>query len=135
VPIIASRLSERHQLESQVSSVRPTAVSAIVFGYDAALGDFALYRVEANGHSSGYRAVAAGVKEVEAMSALEKTIQDFDTEKSNATFVLQTLRTVVGPDIEAKDVEVAMITLDNQKYRVATAAEVGEILAGLAETG
>jgi hypothetical protein len=38
------------------------------------------------------------------MSALEKTIQDFDTEKSNASFVLQTLRSVVGADIEAKDV-------------------------------
>jgi 20S proteasome subunit alpha 1 len=135
IPILASRLSERHQLESQVSSVRPTAVSAILFGYDPAVRDFALYRIDPNGHSSGYRAVAAGVKEVEAMSALEKTIQDFDTEKSNATFVLQTLRTVVGAGVEAKDVEVAVITLDNQKYRVMGGGDVGDILRGLAETG
>jgi 20S proteasome subunit alpha 1 len=135
VPILASRLSERHQLESQVSSVRPTAVSAILFGYDPAVQDFALYRVEPNGHSSGYRAVATGVKEVEAMSALEKTIQDFDTEKSNATFVLQTVRAVVGTDIEAKDLEVAVITLDNQRYRVLASRDVEDILRGLAETG
>jgi 20S proteasome subunit alpha 1 len=133
VCILASRLSEIHQLESQYSGIRPTAVSALLFGYEASNEDFALYRVEPSGFSSGYRAVACGVKEVEAMSALEKKIQVFESERETSEFVISTLQTVVGVDFEKSEVEVAVITRSNPTYRLMNGDEIDEILKAVAE--
>jgi 20S proteasome subunit alpha 1 len=133
VCILANRLSEIHQLESQYVGLRPTAVSALLFGYEAANEDFALYRVEPSGFNSGYRAVGCGVKEVEAMSALEKKIQPFESERETAEFVISTLQTVVGVDFESKEIEVAVMTTENQTYRLMTGEEVDEILKSVSE--
>ncbi|OHT01658.1 Family T1, proteasome alpha subunit, threonine peptidase [Tritrichomonas foetus] len=133
VNILSSRLSEIHQIESQYSGARPTAVSAIIFGFEPSKNDFALYKVEPSGFTSGYRAVSCGVKEVEAMSALEKKYESFPTEKETAEFVISTLQTVVGLDFEAREVEVAVVTRENTAYRVMKADEVEKVLTAVAE--
>jgi 20S proteasome subunit alpha 1 len=130
---LAARLSEIHQFETQHVAYRPTAVAAIIFGHDLATNDFALYRIDPSGTSCGYRAVAAGVKETEAMSALEKKIQPFEDEKTLSEFVLSTLQTVVGMDFEAKELEVAVINWENKKFRLLDSETVDEILKGVAE--
>lgn len=135
VPILASRLAEIHQLESQYSGMRPTAVSALLFGFEPSNDDFALYRVEPSGFSSGYRAVAAGVKEVEAMSSLEKKIQDvtLENESDVAQFVIGTLQAVVGVDFCPQDIQVAVITRENRKFRIMDDDNVNEVLMALSE--
>ena len=133
VSVLANRLSEIHQLESQYSGIRPTAVSALLFGFEPSEDDFALFRVEPSGVSVGYRAVACGVKEVEAMSALEKKITEMDGENQVGEFVVSTLQTVVGVDFEAKEVQVAVITRENTKFRLMDEGQVDEILKAVAE--
>jgi 20S proteasome alpha/beta subunit len=130
---LAARLSEVHQIETQYALARPTAVAAIIFGYDAVADDFALYRVDPSGTSYGYKAVASGVKETEAMSALEKKVQPFEDEKVLSEFVLSTLQTVVGMDFEAKELEVAIINLENKRYHLLETERVAEMLKGVAD--
>lgn len=133
VSVLAGSLSEIHQIESQYSGARPTAVSALLFGFEPSTQNFVLYKVEPSGFSCGYRAVSCGVKETEAMSALEKKIEDFPSAKENAEFVLSTLQTVVGIDFEPKEVEVAVMTKDQTSYRLMTHEEVDKILTAVAE--
>lgn len=133
VSILAERLSEIHQLESQYAGMRPTAVSAILFGLDEQSNEFALYKVEPSGYSSGYRAVSCGVKEVEAMSALEKKMKEFETPDATAEFTLATLQTVCGVDFEAKDIEVVLMTKENSKFKLLPDETVEEILHAVAE--
>lgn len=133
VSVLSSRLSEIHQLESQYSGIRPTAVSAIIFGFEPSVNDFALFRVEPSGVLSGYRAVACGVKEVEAMSALEKKMTALDGEDQVAEFVVSTLQTVVGVDFEAKEIQVAVMTRENTTFRLMDEEHVDAILKAVAE--
>lgn len=133
VSILAAGLSEIHQLESQYSGARPTAVSALLFGFEPSIQNFVLYKVEPSGFSCGYRACSCGVKETEALSALEKKMEEFPSKKENAEFVLSTLQTVVGIDFEAKEVEVAVMTRDETSYRLMTTDEIEEILSAVAE--
>lgn len=133
VSVLATSLSEIHQIESQYAGARPTAVSAILFGYDPDNADFKVYKVEPSGFSCGYRAVACGVKETEAMSALEKKNEVFNTPEKNAEFVLSTLQTVVGLDFESKEVEVAIMTKEKTQYSLMTPQEVEQILTAVAE--
>jgi 20S proteasome subunit alpha 1 len=133
VSVAAQQLAEIHQLESQYSALRPTGVAAIIFGFDPSRNDFLLFRVEPSGYSAGYRAVAAGVKEIEGMSALEKKVRPLETEKENEEFVVSVLQTVVGVDFEPKDIEVAVITRANLKYRILADDDVDQILKAVAE--
>lgn len=133
VSILAQRLSELHQIESQYVALRPTAVSAILFGFNGPTDSFALYKVEPSGFSNGYRAVSCGVKEIEAMSALEKKMEDFETPEATSEFALATLESVCGVDFEATDVEVCLMTRDNYKFALLPEDKVNEILHAVAE--
>jgi 20S proteasome subunit alpha 1 len=132
VSVLAAHLSSLHQLESQYLSIRPTAVSAILFGFDPVTASFALYRVDPAGLASGFRAVSAGGKENEAMAALEKRTDPLETVQETKEFVLGTLRSVAGVDLAPKDVEVAVMTRDSSSYRLLSAAEVQELLPTVA---
>jgi 20S proteasome subunit alpha 1 len=131
VPLLAAALSEIHQLESQYQAIRPTAVSAILFGFEPAASAFALYRVDPAGLASGFRAVAAGVREVEAMAALEKRTEPFASARDATEFVVATLRSVAGA-ATAADLEVAVLTRERQGYALLPAGEVDDILNAVA---
>ena len=133
VSVISSRLSEIHQLESQYAGLRPTAVSALIFGFDSTSNSFALFKVEPSGYFSGYHAVSCGVKEVEAMSALEKKITTLNTPIETAEFAVSTLQTVVGVDFEAKEIELAILTKDNIKFSLQNSENIEKILHSVAE--
>jgi 20S proteasome subunit alpha 1 len=133
VSVLAQDLADLHQQGSMYQHIRPLAVSAILFGFEPSTGGFAVYRVETSGFSSGFRAVASGVKDVEAMSALEKKYREFETTKETAEFVLATLQSVIGVDFEPPDLEVAVVTRENPEYRILGVGEVDEILRAVAE--
>lgn len=133
VSILAQRISEVHQIESQYSGARPTAVSSLLFGYEPSKGDFALFKVDPSGTTNGYKATACGVKEIEAQSTLEKKYQCFETTKELSEFVIGTLQAVVGVDFEPKEIEVAYVTKEDTKYRLMQDEELREILASVAE--
>lgn len=133
VSVLAQRLSEIHQMESQYSGIRPTGVGALLFGYEPTVGSFQLFKVEPSGFSSGYRAAASGVKEVEATNALEKKIQNFPTMNETAEFVVGVLQSVVTADFNPQDIEVAAMTLENKKFRLLDEETKSEILRAVSE--
>ena len=133
VSVLAQGLAEIHQRESQYAAIRPTAVSAILFGFDGPTNGFQLYKVEPSGYSSGYRAVSCGVKEVEAMSALEKKIADFETPDATAEFALSTLQSVCGIDFEPKDIELVVMTRECPQFELVSDEKVDELLRAVAE--
>ena len=122
-----------YQIESQYSGARPTAVSTLLFGYEPSKDDFALFKVDPSGTTNGYKATACGVKEVEAQSTLEKKFQNFETTKELSEFVIGTLQAVVGVDFEPNEIEVAIVTKENTKYRLMENDELRVILASVAE--
>ena len=131
--LLASRLSEIHQLESQYVGLRPTAVSATLFGYDAPSAQFQLYKVEPSGFKSGYRALASGVKETEGMAMLEKKIEKFPTVKETAEFAVFILQNIVGADFEASQIEVAVMTKADSRYRLMNKEEIDQVLLSVSE--
>jgi 20S proteasome subunit alpha 1 len=133
VSVLAQEISELHQRASQYQSFRPLAVSAIVFGFDFSADGFSLFRVEPSGFSSGFRAVAAGVKDTEAMSALEKKYREFESLKETEEFVLATLQTVIGVDFEPVDLEVAVVTRENPAYGMLPVQDIDVVLKAVAE--
>jgi 20S proteasome subunit alpha 1 len=133
VSVLASYLSSLHQLESQYQSIRPTAVSAILFGFEPATAAFLLYKVDPGGLSSGYRAVCAGGKEAEAQAVLEKGPKEFGGVQEASEFVLGVLRTVVGiEDFQANEIEVAIVTRENAAFRLLSEEDVGGIRKAIA---
>jgi 20S proteasome subunit alpha 1 len=134
VSVLASNLSSIHQLESQYQAIRPTAVSAILFGFDPTSASFALYRVDPAGLASGFKAVSAGGTEGEVMTALEKRTEPLENVQETQAFVLGTLRTIVG-GLTPKDIEVAVMTRESTAYRVLSAEEIEAALRPIAGKG
>jgi 20S proteasome subunit alpha 1 len=71
--------------------------------------------VDPAGYFAGYKACSAGTKEQEAETALEKSVKknasmSFDETMETAVIALQT---VIGADLKADDIEVAVVTADN----------------------
>ena len=131
--VLSSYLSERHQVFSQYSGYRPLAVSAIIFGFDVHHDEPRLYKIDPSGFLSAYKAVATGVKEVDAMVTLEKSYKEFETLDDTIQFTISTLQNAAGQDFEAKDIEVAVITRDNTKYRLLDAETVDHHLNVVSE--
>jgi 20S proteasome subunit alpha 1 len=131
VSLLASALANIHQLESQYQAIRPTAVAAILFGFEPTADAFVLYRVDPSGLASGFRSVAAGVKEVEAMAALEKRTDPFASAREAAEFVVGTLKTVAGVPT-GRDIEVAVLTREKKEFALLSSEEVDDILRAVA---
>ena len=133
VSVLAQDLSDRHQIESQYIGYRPTAVSALLFGYDAPSDNLLIYKVDPSGYFCCFKAASIGVKEVEGLASLEKKYEEYPTLKETEEFVISTLQSVVGVDFEASEIEVAIITKENPSYQIAPQANVEEILTAVAE--
>lgn len=131
--VLAQNLAERHQIETQYIGYRPTAVSAILFGYDLPSEKLQIYKVDPSGYSICYKAVSVGVKEIEGISALEKKYTTLPTLKDTEEFVISTLQSVVGVDFEAKEIEVAFLTKENPSFQIASNSIIDEVLTAVAE--
>ena len=71
VHVLAEKLGHYLQKFSQHAGIRPFCVNTTLIGMDDEFGA-QLYRVDPSGFAVGFRAVATGAKEQEAMSQLEK---------------------------------------------------------------
>jgi 20S proteasome subunit alpha 1 len=71
VDFLASRLADYNQLNTQKAMQRVFGAEAIIAGIDEEKGP-ALFKVDPSGFYAGYKAVSAGVKEQDAINAMEK---------------------------------------------------------------
>ena len=94
-----------------------------------------LYKCDPSGYYAGYKACAAGNKEVEAVNFLEKKIKrenamDVDTA---ARLAISTLQHVLGEDVKAKELEVAVVTSDKPEFRLLSESAIEDHLTAISE--
>ncbi|GJD10999.1 Proteasome subunit alpha type-6 [Galdieria sulphuraria] len=116
---IAKRLADINQVYTQHAYMRPLGVSLIFIGYYI-----------------GYRGCAAGAKEQEAINYLEKKLKEEEKKLSyeeTVQLALATLQSVVAADLKPSDVEVAVVSKDNPRFRILTDEEVEQQLTAMTE--
>jgi 20S proteasome subunit alpha 1 len=84
----------------------------------------------------GYRAVAAGVKEQEAMNWLEKEWKKTEgnlDETATIQMAIECLQNSLGEDFKAKDIEVGIITRASPMFRKLEEGEIDGHLNAIAD--
>lgn len=96
-----------------------------------------LWKVDPAGYFVGFYACAAGQKETEAMNYLEKrhktkpmTELDFG---ETVQLAIQSLQSVLSQEFKANEIEVAVVSKDDPKFRILSGEQVEHYLTILAE--
>jgi len=131
---LAKRVANVAQVYTQHAFMRALGVATIFAGIDEEKGP-QLFRADPAGHYIGFKACSAGAKEQEANNFLEKKVKsnpkmDFKTTVETAIIALQT---VVGSDLKAGDLEVAVVTKDNPKFTVLSETEIENHLTAISD--
>eukprot|EP01112_Ceratiomyxa_fruticulosa_P002852 TRINITY_DN1311_c0_g1_i1.p1 TRINITY_DN1311_c0_g1~~TRINITY_DN1311_c0_g1_i1.p1 ORF type:complete len:247 (-),score=54.38 TRINITY_DN1311_c0_g1_i1:80-820(-) len=134
VSYLAKRIADQAQVYTQHAWMRPLGVAMILCGIDEELGP-QLYKCDPAGSYIGYKACAAGEKELEATNFLEKKLKgDVKLSKDETIMmVIQALQAVMSSDFKATDVEIGIVSYENQKFQVLSPAVVDQYLTKLAE--
>lgn len=135
VDVLCRRIADISQVYTQNAEMRPLGCTMILLGYDIELGPL-VYRTDPAGYFCGYRATAAGVKATEAHSQLEKKMKKKTSEVSfedAMEIAISTLQHVLSADFKPSEIEVAVITADDQKFRILSEAEIDAQLVKIAE--
>jgi 20S proteasome subunit alpha 1 len=134
VDVLARRLADKSQVYTQHAYMRPLGVAAIVLGIDEESGP-QLFKCDPAGHFVGYKATAAGVKESEAVSFLEKKLKnnpELSYEETVQTAV-SALQSVLQEDFKATEIEVGVVTKDSPVFRTLSIEEIDEHLTAISE--
>jgi len=149
---LANEVANYNQLFTQHAYKRVPGVSLLFCSVDDEIGP-RLYMVDPAGSCYGYHAVSTGSKEQEGMSTLEKMMKekrekqqeekksDDKTkeikvsmdEKDTVEFAIEALQKVLGVDFKSNQVEVAVVTKNNTKFRSLTEKEIDRYLTAISE--
>jgi 20S proteasome subunit alpha 1 len=91
--------------------------------------------VDPAGHYCGYLATAAGVKEQDAVNALEKKIKagaPAPGADDAVRLAISTMQSVLTSDFKASEIEIALVC-KGERVRLLTEADIEAHLAALAE--
>eukprot|EP00061_Rhincodon_typus_P005913 g26001.t1 len=92
-------------------------IGMILVGVDEELGA-QVYKCDPAGYYCGFKATAAGVKQTEATSFLEKKVKkklDWIYAQTVET-AITCLSTVLSIDFKPSEIEVGVVTVDNPKF-------------------
>ena len=114
--------------------MRPLGVCAILLAIDEERGP-QLFKTDPAGYFVGYKATAAGTKEVEAANHLEKKLKSGAPRTATETVraAVAALQSVLGEDLKASEIEVALVTKEATNFRVLPDADVEEHLVAISE--
>jgi len=133
VDYLSKRIADQFQVYTQHAYMRPMGVSLMYMGVDEEKGPL-LYKTDPAGYYVGYKATAAGVKDVEAQNFLEKKVKG----KSEMSFdeavqlAVSALQAVLSEDLKATEIEVGVVTAE-RGFRVLSNDEVDEHLVAISE--
>jgi 20S proteasome subunit alpha 1 len=134
VDVLANILADEFQVYTQHAYMRPLAVMVMLVAIDEDRGP-SLYKCDPAGYYVGYSATSAGAKEVEAVNFLEKKVKSGSAFDVNETtqLAISTLQHVLGEEVKASELEVALVTADNKSFRLLSESAVEEHLTAISE--
>ena len=133
--VLASRLGAQLQKYSQYPSIRTLCATVTLVGCDEEFGP-QVFRVDPSGSFVGYKAIATGSKEQEAMSHLEKQYKKNEgqwTQKETVETAIKTLSQIVSSDFKASEIEIGIATVDKPHFRKLKEGEIEDFLNEMAD--
>lgn len=135
--LLALKVANTNQVYTQHAYMRLRACEGLFIGIDEETKKPTIFRVDPAGWFAGYNAVAIGAREQEGMNLLEKVLKNENTDISTDDKVVEetiaTLQTIVGTDFKPIDVEVALVSLSNPKFRELDEQAIERHLNNIAE--
>ena len=134
VSVLAKRMADLAQVNTQTASMRPLAVIALLIGVDDEKGPV-VYKVDCAGHYLPFYAASAGPKEQEAMNFLEKRVDEMKTMEHDQVVrtAITCLGHVLGSDFRGNEIEVAQVVTKKGKFTVLTEEEIEGHLNAIAD--
>lgn len=135
VHVLAKRMADIAQVNTQSASMRPLATVCILIGVDDEKGPQVL-KVDCAGHYLPFFGTASGAKEQEAVNFLEKRVGDmkgYSTDETVRTAIM-CLGSVLGSDFRGNEIEVGMVEGKNGKFTVLTEEQIEAHLNAIADT-
>lgn len=135
VHVLAKRIADIAQVNTQSASMRPLATVCILIGIDDEKGPQVL-KVDCAGHFLPFFGTASGAKEQEAVNFLEKKVdemKEYDAAQTVRTAIM-CLGSVLGSDFRGNEIEVGMIEDKAGTFKTLTEEEIEGHLNAIADT-
>jgi len=136
VEYLAKRMGDIAQIYTQHAYMRPIGAGMVFIGIDEEVGP-QLFVSTPEGLAIGFHATSVGVKEQEAKNMLEKRLKttpagELDTQ-ATINLAISTLQSTLAMDFKPTDIEVAIVTAEDPKFRKLKEAEIDSALVAIAE--
>jgi 20S proteasome subunit alpha 1 len=126
VSVLASKASERNQLATQHVGIRSMRCVFTIVGIDEEKGP-QLYKIDPSGFCMGYKAIAAGTKDQDAINYLEKQYkkkpEGWNNDEAVQTAIM-CLQNVISTDFKSNELEIGIATSDNVFFRKLSETEI-----------
>jgi|EP00979_Chaetoceros_neogracilis_P003573 20S proteasome subunit alpha 1 len=134
VHVLAKRIADIAQVNTQSASMRPLATVCILISVDDEKGP-QVFKVDCAGHYLPFFGTASGSKEQEAVNFLEKKVDEmkgYDADQTVRTAIM-CLGSVLGSDFRGSEIEVAMVEGKNGLFTVLKEEEIDAHLNAIAD--
>lgn len=135
VKVLAQIASERNQLATQFVGLRSMRCIFTFVGIDEEKGP-QVFKVDPSGHWLGYKAIAAGTKDQDAINYLEKQykkkVGGWSNEEAVQTAIM-CLQNVISTDFKSDELEIGIATTDDINFRKLTEEEIEAHLNAIAD--